>query len=64
MPLVIPDMNQEGTATGTTTGDKAEEWQNKLVGKTLHDEESNETVSPRHLRFPFPLSHILTRAWH
>lgn len=27
------------------TGDKNVEWQNKLVGKTLHEEETTETVS-------------------
>ncbi|KAF4976037.1 hypothetical protein FZEAL_7255 [Fusarium zealandicum] len=38
MPLVVPGVN-------STSGDKAEEWQNKLVGKKLSDEEpSNETV--------------------
>ncbi|VUC26212.1 unnamed protein product [Clonostachys rosea] len=26
------------------TGDKNVEWQNKLVGKTLHDEETTETT--------------------
>jgi hypothetical protein len=42
MPLVVPGIN-------STSGDKAEEWQNKLVGKKLSDEEaSTETVcSPR-----------------
>jgi hypothetical protein len=44
MPLVVPGIN-------STSGDKAEEWQNKLVGKKLSDEEtSTETVrSPRNL---------------
>ncbi|KAF4343883.1 pua rna binding domain protein [Fusarium beomiforme] len=38
MPLVVPGIN-------STSGDKAEEWQNKLVGKKLSDEEtSTETV--------------------
>ncbi|KAF4422190.1 pua rna binding domain-containing [Fusarium acutatum] len=38
MPLVVPGIN-------STSGDKAEEWQNKLVGKKLSDEESStETV--------------------
>jgi len=38
MPLVVPGVN-------STSGDKAEEWQNKLVGKKLSDEEtSTETV--------------------
>lgn len=39
MPLVVPGIN-------STSGDKAEEWQNKLVGKKLSDDEaSTETVS-------------------
>lgn len=44
MPLVVPGIN-------STSGDKAEEWQNKLVGKKLSDEEtSTETVCcPRNL---------------
>ncbi|KAF4435750.1 putative pua rna binding domain-containing protein [Fusarium austroafricanum] len=38
MPLVVPGIN-------STSGDNAEEWQNKLVGKKLSDEEtSTETV--------------------
>ncbi|KAL2683160.1 hypothetical protein Neosp_007627 [[Neocosmospora] mangrovei] len=37
MPLVVPGIN-------STSGDDAEEWQNKLVGKKLSEEESNETV--------------------
>ncbi|KAM0433316.1 hypothetical protein ACHAPT_004192 [Fusarium lateritium] len=37
MPLVVPGIN-------STSGDKAEEWQNKLVGKKLSEEQSNETV--------------------
>ncbi|KAF4950917.1 hypothetical protein FSARC_13053 [Fusarium sarcochroum] len=38
MPLVVPGVN-------STSGDKAEEWQNKLIGKKLSDEESStETV--------------------
>jgi hypothetical protein len=47
MPLVVPGIN-------STSGDKAEEWQNKLVGKKLSDEEtSTETVrSPRNLFLP------------
>ncbi|KAF4461491.1 pua rna binding domain-containing [Fusarium albosuccineum] len=37
MPLVVPGVN-------STTGDNAEEWQNKLVGKKLSDEDaSSET---------------------
>lgn len=36
MPLVVPGIN--------STGDKTEEWQNKLVGKTISDEPSSETV--------------------
>ena len=38
MPLVVPGIN-------STSGDNAEEWQNKLVGKKLSESESNETVS-------------------
>ena len=37
MPLVVPGVM-------TDTADKTEEWTNKLVGKTLSDETSNETV--------------------
>ncbi|EEU36487.1 uncharacterized protein NECHADRAFT_61639 [Fusarium vanettenii 77-13-4] len=37
MPLVVPGIN-------STSGDNADEWQNKLVGKKLSEEESNETV--------------------
>lgn len=38
MPLVVPGVN-------STSGDKAEEWQNKLIGKKLSDDEaSTETV--------------------
>jgi hypothetical protein len=38
MPLVVPGINSTG-------GDKTEEWQNKLVGKRLSDDEaSTETV--------------------
>lgn len=38
MPLVVPGVT-------TQSGDKNEEWMNKLAGKKLHDgEESNETV--------------------
>ncbi|KAJ2966251.1 hypothetical protein NQ176_g10235 [Zarea fungicola] len=36
MPLVLP--NQEPNPTS-----KTEEWQNKLVGKTVNDTASNET---------------------
>lgn len=49
MPLVVPGIN-------STSGDNAEEWQNKLVGKKLSESESTETVSssrsyePVHLR--------------
>lgn len=39
MPLVVPGITSE-------SGDKTEEWTNKLVGKKIHDgEDSNETVS-------------------
>ena len=37
MPLVVPGITSK-------TGDKTEEWTNKLVGKKLHDETSSETV--------------------
>jgi hypothetical protein len=37
MPLVVPGIT-------SNPKDKTEEWSNKLVGKTLHDSESNETV--------------------
>jgi hypothetical protein len=38
MPLVVPGIN-------STSGDKAEEWQNKLIGKKLSDDDaSTETV--------------------
>ncbi|KAG7107489.1 hypothetical protein HYQ46_003513 [Verticillium longisporum] len=36
MPLVVPGIQSQ-------SGDLAEEWTNKLVGKTLHDEKSDET---------------------
>ncbi|KAF6799516.1 hypothetical protein CMUS01_08648 [Colletotrichum musicola] len=38
MPLVVPGINNN-SADG-----KTEDWANKLVGKKLHDEESNETT--------------------
>ncbi|KAK5996680.1 hypothetical protein PT974_02020 [Cladobotryum mycophilum] len=38
MPLVVPGL------MNTNSGDKTEEWQNKLVGKTLSENESNETM--------------------
>jgi hypothetical protein len=45
MPLVVPGI------TGTS-GDKTEEWTNKLVGKKLSDGSSSETVSvPAHISF-------------
>ena len=37
MPLVVPGVTNK-------TGDKTEEWQNKLVGKKLSDTDSNEVV--------------------
>lgn len=41
MPLVVPGITSQ-------SGDKTEEWTNKLVGKKIHDgEDSNETVSFR-----------------
>lgn len=41
MPLVVPGINNNDSNNSLV-----EEWTNKLVGKKLHDEESNETVSP------------------
>lgn len=38
MPLVVPGVTNE-------SGDLTQEWMNKLVGKTLSDEPSSETVS-------------------
>ena len=38
MPLVVPGIT-------SNSGDKTEEWTNKLVGKKLADKPSNETVS-------------------
>ena len=43
MPLVIPGVT-------TNPKDKTEQWQLKLVGKTLSESDSNETVSPHPLR--------------
>ncbi|ORY62441.1 uncharacterized protein BCR38DRAFT_346090 [Pseudomassariella vexata] len=37
MPLVVPGI------TSTGSGDKTEEWSNKLVGKKLSDEFNDET---------------------
>lgn len=54
MPLVVPGM------TGTGGGDKTDEWNNKLAGKTLSEEPHSETVRisslKPHLHFgtPFP----------
>jgi len=38
MPLVVPGI------TGNSGGDKTEEWNNKLAGKTLSEEPHSETV--------------------
>ncbi|KAL2018499.1 hypothetical protein VTK56DRAFT_784 [Thermocarpiscus australiensis] len=38
MPLVVPGVTTENT------GDKTQEWTNKLVGKTLCDGPSSETT--------------------
>lgn len=39
MPLVVPGITSNGS------GDKTEEWMNKLVGKKISESEpSNETV--------------------
>jgi hypothetical protein len=40
MPLVVP-----GVTADNMGDDKTQEWMNKLVGKTLSDEPSSETVS-------------------
>ncbi|CAN8102116.1 unnamed protein product [Discula destructiva] len=38
MPLVVPGVTSQ-------SGDKTEEWTNKLVGKKIHEgEDSNETL--------------------
>ncbi len=37
MPLVVPGVT-------TNSADKTEEWTHKLVGKTLSDDNSTETV--------------------
>lgn len=37
MPLIVPGITSQ-------TGSKTEEWQNKLVGKTLSDSATTETV--------------------
>ncbi|KAK0627290.1 hypothetical protein B0T14DRAFT_512367 [Immersiella caudata] len=37
MPLVVPGIT-------SNSGDKTEEWTNKLVGKKIADEPSNETT--------------------
>ncbi|KAK8143542.1 hypothetical protein G3M48_007079 [Beauveria asiatica] len=36
MPLVLPNQNPNAST-------KTEEWQNKLVGKTINETETNET---------------------
>ncbi|TDZ22340.1 Uncharacterized protein C8034_v000524 [Colletotrichum sidae] len=38
MPLVVPGINNNAP------DDRTAEWTNKLVGKKLHEEESNETT--------------------
>jgi len=47
MPLVVP-----GITTNNLGGDKTEEWSKKLVGKTIADEPSSETV--RFVTLPDP----------
>lgn len=42
MPLVVP-----GVTADNMDGDKAQEWMNKLVGKTISEEPSTETVCQR-----------------
>jgi len=39
MPLVVPGL------MGNSGGNKTDEWTNKLVGKKLSEQDSNETVS-------------------
>ncbi|KAK1771407.1 hypothetical protein QBC33DRAFT_523619 [Phialemonium atrogriseum] len=38
MPLVVPGINN------SLSGEKTEEWTNKLVGKTLSEDSSTETT--------------------
>ena len=40
MPLVVPGIT-------STSGDKTEEWTNKLVGKKVSDGDHSETVGRR-----------------
>lgn len=52
MPLVVPGVTHQ-------SGDKTEEWMNKLAGKKLHDgEETNETVS----QYRYPGCTLLSRS--
>lgn len=48
MPLIAPGIT-------STSGDKTEEWTNKLSGKKLHESESNVEVGPSPCR---PARHI------
>lgn len=41
MPLVVPGIS-------STSGDKTEEWTNKLVGKKVSDDAHSEVVSFAH----------------
>ncbi|KAK2608499.1 hypothetical protein QQS21_002961 [Conoideocrella luteorostrata] len=61
MPLVVPGVT-------TNSSNKTEEWQNKLVGKKLHDSEHNETMFckkelPEHHRIIAP-GQMVTRDFH
>lgn len=38
-PAIMP------LVTGQSTGDRTEEWTNKLVGKNIHEDESESTVT-------------------
>ncbi|KZZ98819.1 translation machinery-associated protein 20 [Moelleriella libera RCEF 2490] len=42
MPLVIPGITNKASTSSTDAPNSTEEWQNKLVGKKLHDTEHNE----------------------
>ena len=49
MPLVVPGIT-------SNSGDKTQEWTNKLVGKKIADEPSNETVRFLFVHLAFVLS--------
>ncbi|PHH58503.1 hypothetical protein CDD82_2942 [Ophiocordyceps australis] len=61
MPLVVPGIT-------STDGSKTQEWQNKLVGKTISDTETNATMFcktelPEKHRIVEP-GGIMTRDYH